>query len=150
MHLWHTKSCNATTPTTQFLLFLRLLLNTWSQYKSMYPVLLQPLPMSNTCMWTEAFWGLAIVETLRIYNPKSPRNTDQILIYILLTFSDSLRKKTKKETKLKQKMVTAISSLQFKYRIAALNILTLHPFLISLPACHSQESQSSSKGKSKG
>lgn len=35
----------------------------------------------------------------------------------------------------------AISSLQFKYRIAALNTLTLHPFLISLPACHPQASQ---------
>lgn len=35
----------------------------------------------------------------------------------------------------------AISSLQFKYRTAALNTLTLHPFLIYLPACHSQASQ---------
>lgn len=37
--------------------------------------------------------------------------------------------------------MTAISNLQFKYRTAALNTLILHPFLISLPACHSQESQ---------
>lgn len=90
------------------------------------------------------FWGLAIVETLQIYDPGSPRNIHQILIYILLTFWDSLRKTKNKDTKLRKtnkKLVIAIRSLQFKYRIAALNTLTLHPFLTSLPACHSQESQ---------
>lgn len=40
-----------------------------------------------------------MVETLQIDNPKSPRNIDQILIYVLLMLSDSLRKTKNKETK---------------------------------------------------